>query len=375
MTLEDARRQFPHTWTDKIYLNHAAISPLPFVVRDAIDKHLEKRALKGIETYPWANEDAYKTKTLLAERLSTKPERIAFTLNTAEGVSILASGLTWQQGDRILLYRYEYPANVYPYLLQRKHGVEVDFMDPQDWRITLDVIKSHVTPQTKLISVSSVTSLTGFKPDLEAIGNFCKENNIIFAVDAIQSIPHVALDVEKYNIDFVAAGAHKWLMGSEGAAFIYVSQKMQNLIHQSSMGATSVSQTFDKLFEFDTDRLRDDASRYENGTLNFPGIAGLHAALEFHKEFGYLEMEKRILEHSSYIISRLKSRGVNVLTPEKESERSGIVSFEIEKPDEVLKRLQSKDIVLALRSGKLRFSAHFYNTEEEVKTAVKAIFE
>src|SRR5436853_286103 len=103
MTLEDARRQFPHTWTDKIYLNHAAISPLPFVVRDAMDKYFERRALKGIESYPWANTIALETKKLLADILHTKAERIAFSLNTAEGVSILASGLEWQQDDRILL--------------------------------------------------------------------------------------------------------------------------------------------------------------------------------------------------------------------------------------------------------------------------------
>src|SRR5437763_1631781 len=105
MTLEDARKQFPHTWTDMIYLNHAAISPLPFVVRDAVDKYLERRALKGIESYPWANEISFATKQLLADVLHTQPERIAFSLNTADAVSILASGLSWEEGDRILLYR------------------------------------------------------------------------------------------------------------------------------------------------------------------------------------------------------------------------------------------------------------------------------
>ena len=121
MTLETARKQFPHTWTDMIYLNHAAIRPMTFRVRDAVDKYLERRALKGIESYPWANKIAFETKHLLADLLHTKPERIAFTLNTAEGVSLLASGIDWKSGDRILLYRYEYPANVYPYLNQRRH--------------------------------------------------------------------------------------------------------------------------------------------------------------------------------------------------------------------------------------------------------------
>ena len=278
MTVEEARKQFPHTWTDMIYLNHAAVGPLPFVVRDAIDKHLERRSLKGIEWIPWANRMAFEAKTLIAEILHTAPERIAFLLNTADAVSLLASGLDWNERDRILVYRYEYPANVYPYMIQERHGAVVDFMNPADWRITLDVIKEHVTPQTRLISLSTVTSLTGYKPDLEAIGNFCKEKNILFAIDAIQSLPHSPIDVEKCHIDFLAAGAHKWLHSAEGVAFAYVSKKAQDLIHQNSMGAASVKDRFNNLFDFDIKRLHDDASRYENGTLNYPGIAGLHAS-------------------------------------------------------------------------------------------------
>ncbi len=347
---------------------------MTFVVRDAVDKYLERRALKGIESYPWANKIAFETKNLLAGLLHTKSERIAFTLNTAEGVSLLASGIDWQIGDRILLYRYEYPANVYPYLNQRRHGVEIDFMEPEDYRITLDEIKKHITPKTKLIALSFVQFLTGFRSDVEAIGKFCREQNIIFAVDAIQGLPHSFIDVEKSNIDFLAAGSHKWMMGTEGTAFVYISERLQKIIHQSSMGAASVAAPFN-FFDFDTDRLRDDASRYENGTLNFPGIAALNAALIFHAEFGFGEIEKRVLEHSSYIISRFKSHGVKILTPENQAERAGIVSVEIENPEEVLERLQKKNILVAVRGGKLRFSPHFYNTEEELRTAMNVIFE
>lgn len=374
MTLEDARKQFPHTWTDMIYLNHAAISPLPFRVRDAVDRYLERRALKGIESYPWANKIAFETKSMLADLLHTKSERIAFVLNTAEGVSLLASGIDWKDGDRILLYRYEYPANVYPYLNQQRHGVVIDYMEPSDWRITLDVVKKHVTPKTRLVALSFVQFLSGFRSDVEAIGKFCKENNIIFAVDAIQGLPHSYIDVEKSNIDFLAAGGHKWLMGSEGTAFVCISERAQSLIHQSSMGAASVNNPFN-FFDYDPERLRNDASRYENGTLNFPGIAALNASLKFFLDFGLEDIQKRVLDHSSYIISRFKSQGVNILTPETESERSAIISIEIENPDAVLERLLKKNIVVAVRGGKLRLSPHFYNTEEELRTAVNAIFE
>ncbi|MEP7233719.1 MAG: aminotransferase class V-fold PLP-dependent enzyme [Ignavibacteriota bacterium] len=375
MNLEDARKQFPHTWTEMIYLNHAAISPLPFVVREAVDKYMERRALKGIESYPWAQRMAMRTKGLIAGLIHTTPERIAFVLNTAEGINLLASGIDWKKGDRILLYRYEYPANVYPFLNQKKlHGVEVDFMEPEDGKITVELIRQHLRPETRLLSLSSVQFLTGFRADLEAIGKLCKERNILFAVDAIQGLPHSPIDVESSRIDFLAAGAHKWLMGTEGTAFVYVSENAQRRIRQTAMGATSVVNPFN-FFDFDTERIREDASRYEGGTMNFPGIAALHASLSFQSEYGFAEIQKRVLEHSAYLISGFNRHGVKVLTPEAASERSGIVSVEIENPAEVLERLQKKNIIVAVRGGKLRLSPHFYNVDEELRTAMNAIFE
>src|SRR4051812_45443077 len=123
MDISAARRQFPHTWTDMIYLNHAAISPQSFVVRDAVDAYLGRRALKGIEPLPWAAKMLLETKKIIAAWLHTSSDRIAFGLNTSESLSIVAEGYPWQPGDRILLYRYEFPTNVYPFLNQQRKGV------------------------------------------------------------------------------------------------------------------------------------------------------------------------------------------------------------------------------------------------------------
>ena len=357
-----------------IYLNHAAISPTSFRVREAVNKYLERRSLKDIECYPWAPKLVNETKRLIADIIHTTSDRIAFTLNTAEGLNILADGLEWNQGDRILLYRYEYPSNVYPFLNQARKGVVIDFYDPKDHRITLDVIKEHVKPETKLVSLSSVQFSTGYRADLEAIGKFCKENNIVFSVDGIQSVPYRSLDVTKCKIDFLSVGSHKWMMGTEGVAFIYVSERVQKLIHQSAMGWTSVKDVFDH-FNFDTNRLRDDAGRYENGTLNYFGIVGMNAALKFFAEFGFAEMEKNTLALSGIIIDMLEKRGVEVVTPKNETERAGIVSAYIDNAEEVVKKLLQKNIIVAFRAGRIRFAPYFYNTEEEVRKAVNAVFD
>jgi selenocysteine lyase/cysteine desulfurase len=374
MTVSEARKQFPHTWTDKIYLDHAAISPISFRVREAVGKYLEQRSLERIESYPWAPKMAHQTKGMIAERLGTSADRIAFVMNTADGLNVLASGLKWNRGDRILLYRYEYPTNVYPFLVRTHEGVEIDYYDAPDHRITADVIAKHLKPETKLLSLSAVQFSTGYTADLEAIGQLCKERGVIFCVDAIQAFPYMPLEVEKWGVDFLSCGAHKWIMAGEGTGFIYVSHRAQELIHQSWMGSTSVEHPF-RHFDFELDRIRPDASRYENGTLNYPGIVSVNASMKFFGEFGFGEIHKRTIELTSRAAELFSARGVNVVSPQGERERSGILCVEIENVHEVAKRLNESNIRVAARREFLRFSPYFYTTEEEVKKAVNAVFD
>jgi cysteine desulfurase/selenocysteine lyase len=372
MTHEEARKQFPHTWSDMVYLNHAAVSPMSFRVRDAVDKYLTRRALKGIEPYPWAQKMALETKQMLGTLLHADPHQIAFVLNTSDGINVLASGLDWKAGDRVLLNGLEFPSNKYPFLNLQRRGVIIDIVAPKDYKITPEQIRAAIRPETKLVSISFVQFLTGARSDLHAIGAICKAHDILFCVDAIQGIPHSAIDVEAANIDFLASGSHKWLMAPEGTGFIYVGKRAQERIHQGNLGWTSVVDPFD--FVPHQERLRPDAGRYENGTLNFIGIAGLHAALEFVFEFGIQEMERQVLDLSGYLIDRLSSRGLNVLTPKDEHEHSGIVTFEMENPDDVYERLKSKNIIISTREGKLRAAPHFYCNEEDVRKLYVELF-
>jgi cysteine desulfurase / selenocysteine lyase len=379
LNVDLARRQFPHTWTDIVYLNHAAVSPLSFRVRDAVDAYLTKRALKGIEPYPWAIKMLLETKDLIAQVLHTQADRIAMVLNTGDGLNILANGLPWKDGDRVLLNTLEFPANIYPFLNLEKRGVRIDYAEAHDGNITLKSIQDAITPETRLVSLSLVQYLTGGRTDVQAIGEFCKERGVVFAVDAIQSLPHCAMDVERSHVDFLSCGSHKWLMAPEGTGFIYVSESMQERLTQSNLGWTSVSDAFN-FQDLDPNRLRTDAGRYEGGMLNYPGVAGLKASLQFFFEFGLHEMERQTLSLSSYLIDRLGSRGVEVITPKQEASRSAIVSFRMDDAEAVHKRLMDKQIILSLRAGRdgipyLRAAPHFYNTEEEMRKLFIALFD
>src|SRR4051812_49095585 len=136
MEIAEARREFPHTWSEMVYLNHAAISPMSFRVRDAVDKYLARRALKGIEPYPWALKMAMETKGLLAQMINARADQMAFVLNTSDGLNVLAQGLDWEPGDRVLINSLEFPSNVYPFLNLKRKGVEIDVIDAENYKIT-----------------------------------------------------------------------------------------------------------------------------------------------------------------------------------------------------------------------------------------------
>ncbi|HZK76823.1 MAG TPA: aminotransferase class V-fold PLP-dependent enzyme, partial [Candidatus Kapabacteria bacterium] len=256
MTLEQARKEFPHTMSDMVYLNHAAVSPLSFRVRDAVDRYQTRRALKGIEPYPWILKTIQETRELLAQMMGASADQIAFVMNTSDGINILAQGIDWQPGDHVLINDLEFPANAYPFLNLRRRGVEVDVIQKNPllkkegagsmsdhaggYSITQEDIKDHLTPKTKLVSLSHVQFATGAKADLTAIGKLCRERDILFAVDAIQSLPHTSLDVERDKIDFLACGGQKWMMSDAGIAFIYVSDRALERMHQGYLGWLSI---------------------------------------------------------------------------------------------------------------------------------------
>ncbi len=373
MTIEQARKEFPHTQSGMVYLNHAAVSPLSFRVRDAVDRYQTRRALKGIEPYPWILKTIQETRELLAQMIGARADQIAFVLNTTDGLNIIAQGIDWQPGDHVLINDLEFPANAYPFLNLRRRGVVVDVLHARDYKITTDAIAECLTDRTKLVSLSHVQFATGAKADLTAIGKLCRERDILFAVDAIQSLPHTSLDVERDNIDFLACGGQKWMMSDTGIAFIFVSDRALERMHQGYLGWLSIENPFD--FTLRPEELRPGAGRFENGTLNFAGITALNASLKLFFEFGLKEMERAVLDLTGYLIDRLAQRGIEVITPKDEREHSGIVSFNFPDAEKVFERLHNQNIIISLRQGRLRVSPHFYNTEEEIKKLMAALME
>ncbi len=372
MDIEKARNYFPHLKSGKIYFNHASTGPLSRPVLDNINKVLYEKSQTNIDEFIGLQSVIRETKNDLGELINTTADRIAFVDNTSNGINVLSQGIQWRKGDRILLNDLEFPANVYPFLNLEKHGVAIDFVKSHNGIVTADDVSEMIKPETKLVSISQVQFLTGYRADLEKIGNICRDKGIIFSVDAIQGLGAVRLDVEKDKIDFVSAGSQKWLLGLQGLGFIYVSKKLQESMVPGNVGWLSVEDAWN-LLNYDL-TLKKTADCFQGGTLNSIGIYALNASMKIFKEFGFNEIEKNIVNNSTYLMKRLNAIGIKpILAGCSSKELSGIVSFAHKESKKIFDKFLQNNIHCAVREGMIRLSPHFYNTADETDKIVEIL--
>jgi len=374
--LAKARALFPHVSQGKIYLNHAATSPLSARVVEAMTTHLRERSCGWIDNYPDDVKKKDECRGFIQKIIHAEsPDRIALVGSTSEAINIVSSGLPWQSGDRVILNDMEFPANVYPYLPLRRCGVELDFLKCPNHKITPESIAAALTPRTRVVALSAVQFLTGYRADMAAIGDLLsRSRDVFFVVDGIQAVGGVQVDVQKMKIDALAAGCQKWQMAPHGTGFLYLTEALQDNITPQHVGWLAAHNPWD-FFNFDQP-LAASARRYEGGTLNIPGIWAVHAALRTLLEFGLAEIEDHILTLTQILTGELQNLdGVELLSPISPQERAGIVTIQLPAKidvNAVFQHITSQNITISLRDGKLRYSPHFYNSPEEILLAVAA---
>ncbi len=372
MDISIARSQFPYLKTGKIYFNHAAVSPIPKCSVDVLREYFKVRSEGEIENYFSFQKVIIETKELIGKMINADKSRIAFVDNTSNGLNLLAQGLDWKAGDRILLYDVEFPSNVYPFMNLKKYGVELDFISPINGHIELNEIEKNIHPKTKLLTLSHVQFLSGFRADLKSIGELCRSKGIIFCVDGIQAVGAAPVDAEEMKIDFLSCGVFKWLMSVEGTAFIFLTEEIQNRINQKYVGWTSVKNAWDILnYEL---ILEDTARRFETGAMNLPGIASLNSTLKMFNSFGLEEIHNKIILNSEYLINEFSQIGIDPLFfPKSSEDLSGIVSFKIDNVEKINEKLLQIDIQCAVREGYLRIAPHFYNDFYEFDKLIEVV--
>jgi len=370
----DLRAQFPHA-QHQTYLNHAAISPLSRAVRDAVSDHLSERhgdtPSAPIANFEHVQPIMERAKARIAEVLSTTPDRVDFATNTSSALNVLCRGLDWRPGDRIAVPAESFPTNVYPFMNLAADGVEVDVIPTREGAYTLEDLEEALHPDTRLLSISWVHFLSGFRADVTAIGEFCAAHDILFSVDAIQGLGALTIDVEEANIDFLAAGGHKWLMATQGIGVLYCADDLQEQLRPPA-GWLHGPVDWEHLDEYEL-TFHDDARRFRTGTLNSIGVRALDAALGLYLEAGPDRCEERVLELSTTLAEELGTRGLTRYGTSAPEHASGIVTIAPEAPEALFEHLQQQRVIAALRNRKVRFAPTYYNNESDLRTALDAI--
>jgi len=351
-----------------IYLNHAAVGPLPAYVLDAARHYLEAISRDGDHHWQETLQVVEAARALLAELVGARPAEIAFTRNASEGISVLANGLDWRPGDNVVLPAIEFPANVFPWQNLARRGVEVRYVSLRDGRCEAADIIPRVDGRTRVISVSSVQFFNGFRLDLAPLGAFCRERGVIFCVDAIQQLGVLPLDVCSGGVDFLACGGHKWLMAGEGIGFLYCRAELLDRLQPAAVGWMGV-RDWEHMLNYRLE-FPPEARRFETGNLSAFGVHNLKASVDRYLRLGPAAVAARVLELAEAVAAATGRRGWTVLSPDGPA-RSGIVSFRVPGRDaaDLAARLLAVGVQVAVRNGAIRVSPHYYNTAAEVAEA------
>ncbi len=370
------RHEFPVTG-ERIFMAHAAVCPLPRRVAQAGSQHCagamfdDQEGLNPAAPLKRAREAA-------ARLIHAKPEEIALVGPTSLALSFIAAGLPWRKGDNMLVYFDDYPSNVYPWMALAERGVQVRFLNIRDYgRIrTVDVL-GQVDEQTKLVALASNHFISGWRIEIDAIGKQLRDRNILFCVDAIQTLGAFPTTVE--NVDFLAADAHKWMLGPCGAGIMYVRQSIQDRLRPIVHGWHNV-----RCPEFVSQEkleFQKDARRYEAGSASLVGVAGLTACMELLLEVGVENIAAELLRKRALLVPALRNQGWTILHADSPAaNQSGILSFY--KPEanmvEIRQKLLAEKIQTSLRTDRenrqyIRLSPHFYNTDDEIHRFLESL--
>lgn len=403
-SVELYRKEFPIT-KKYAYLNHAGVAPASLSFCNATNKWLEDFVSNGVDFPTWRKRAAT-CRRRFANLIGCSPREVAFVRNTSHGLALIAEGLSWKKGDRVVIMdkHYEYPANIFPWKhvadrprffeLGNEQGkrkgkkesrlLELVRLETPEGIIPLDELRRILETGPRLLAISSAQFGTGAVADLEEIGKMCKDNGVIFCVDGIQSVGVVPLNVKDLGIDILAADSHKWMLGVMGMGVLYVDKKLLEhppKIRPVVTGWKSVQGAWEFLNE--NEDLRTDARQFEEGSLPYALIEGLSASLHLLHEVSVQAISRRVGELVAHLAGELEK--IDCAVSPRPEHRHHILTFEhpairkvYRKHDEKKRNdafvadLKRMGIIVTERHHGVRVSPHFYNTREELDKLVSA---
>jgi selenocysteine lyase/cysteine desulfurase len=373
VNFEELRRtEFPFL-DESIYLNAASVGPLPARTRRAVDDFGMRRA--RIHTFSEADfsEPLARSREAAARLIGASPDEIALGGNTSFGINLAALSLPVEPGTCAVVSDREFPANIYPWMGRSDYRVELVPTDPLGRPDEDRIFDRLDCGDVSIFALSAVQFTNGYRADVRRFGEFCRERDIFFVVDAIQSLGQVPIDVDRDCIDVLATGGHKWLLSPFGTGFAYIRRDLIARMQPRMIGWTGMAACADlgSLLDYRWE-FRDDARRFEPGTLPFQDFAGFAESVELLLDIGVTTIERHLMDLLEPVEAWLDQNEVEILSDTSTDHRSGILTFRA--PDPAWQHeLESAGVVCAVREGGIRFAPHIYNTAEEMARVIEIL--
>lgn len=372
----------------KAYLAYAAVAPASLLVEAAVERAVTSYAEQGSAAiFTWI-EQRERLRAKLGQLLGTPASNIALTSGTTRGISDLALSIDWRPAQRILLFSGEFPANVSPWQRAAElFGLELCFLDLaraiSDVGPLLEQFEQELARGVRLVAVSAVQFQTGLRMPLAEMSVLCRRYGAELCVDAIQACGVVPLDVEALGVDYLVGGAHKWLLGMEGAGFVYARPERARALLPRTAGW--LSHEDGTLFLFaGRDKLRYDRplkanlQMLEGGSSSSLSFAALEAGIDPILELSPARIFEHVNRYHDQLEPALAARGFRSLRAASPDRRSGILALEpptgIDAP-ELVAALRGHGVVASMPDGLLRFAPHFPSSFAEIPTVSSAVDE
>ena len=355
-----------------MYLNHAAVAPWPERTKQAVCDFASENAHFGSKNYlKWVEHES-ELRSMLATLINAPSSNdIALLKSTSEALSVVAHGLDWNAGDNVVISDQEFPSNRIVWESLSSYGVELNQVDLSSAKSPEVALINACDDHTRLLAISSVQYATGLRMDLPMLGEFCRQHQIFFCIDAIQSIGALQFDVQQYKADFVMADGHKWMLGPEGLALFYCRAELREQVKLHQYGWHMVEHAHD-FTRTDWEPAKS-ARRFECGSPNMLGVHALRASISLLLEVGMSSVEQNLLERTEFVFNEInRSDNLQLVSQTEAGRFAGISTFSHNSADpELLYRwLMSKGVMCAPRGGGIRFSPHFYTPLSTIKSAV-----
>lgn len=371
---DSIRAHFPIT-KDTVYLNSAAVAPLPTIAIEAVNWQMYDVAMNGTRNYSDWVATKSRCRALLAAMLRVRDEQIAFVRNTSDGFSTIANGLKWKGGDNVVSFAGEFPANFYPWRrIRDEFDVELRLIDEIDGCVDVDALIDAIDRNTKVVTISAVQFASGYRADLERIAAAAHSVDALFCVDIIQAVGACGFDLPALGVDAACGASHKWLCAPEGCGYIYLSDRARERVSPTLTGWISIEDPWNF-----TDReqgLKPAALAWESGTGPASLFYGMEQSLKLLTDVGLNNIGCHLQTLTEQLCDGIDSSRYEVVSSRTPGEASQIVCIRHRggvEPNVIAKQLESNNIIVSPRNDRLRIAPHLFNVAQDIEQLIAAL--